>query len=201
MARDLAFLDAGEGARVVETARTWVHLRWWPGLDVSALLTLVLRTGIHVDVLARPDFRRLRVEVLEGITYVRWNRPKKTGADAAMAFPIPEAEGAAVRRAVDQVRARPYRRLHYHRLFRELGRAAGVPRLSPLVLRHTAIEWTARTGISTAELCGRFGITPRTALMYQKGPMKDRDVAFLQRLAPGALPYPGAGGAGPSAGT
>lgn len=181
-AKSTEYLTDAQLARISAVAREWRHPTWGAELDPWGLFRILSLTGIHPDVLADPGGRRLRMESVNGVTYLRWNRPKKKGVEAGVTFPLPAAEAPVIEAFVRQVRRAPYTRQHLWRRVRELGRAAGVEGLGPRVLRHTAIEQDARRGSTMAELCARFGITPAVALQYQRGPSLDRDLAFLRRL-------------------
>jgi hypothetical protein len=180
--RKLDFLDGEEEAVLRRVAASWRSPTWMPDLDVHTWADVVLLTGVHLAVQADPAGHRYRLEHVDGIDYLLWNRPKN---HAAIAFPLnaaPEAL-ARVRSWLDWLYDRRYSTRNFQRMIGDLGAAAGIPGLPFLRLRHTAIERFARKpGVSMSRLCQLFGITPQIAMMYQTGPQRDRDLQDVPRI-------------------
>lgn len=182
MARTTEFLTDAERRKVLAVSRDWKDPNGWGKLlDLGALVDLVLLVGIHPTCLAHPAKVRLRLEPVDGLVYLRWIRAKKTGPEGEISFPLLEQDLVRFAPLIQRLIDHPYSTRHLHRLFANIGKAAGVPGFSFRSARHTAQELAARGGMSTSEICTRFGVSLRVAMIYQRGPSIDRDRLYLER--------------------
>ncbi len=189
MASSTESLTDAELDALVATAREFKpEPGHYEGTDPFRLVRWLLATGMHPCVLADPEGRRVRVETdANGLTYARWNRPKKVGiASATEAILGSDGDECAWAREFVLSLFPPRSEQTYLRLVRELGRAAGIRgTVTPRTLRHTYLTLLARRTGDPSEVI-RFGnVSPRVAIQYVRGASKDRDVELARRMKAG----------------
>ena len=110
--------------------------------EAVATILILRYTGMHVSVLAEPEDHKLRVQDEDDVRCIAWVRTKKDPIEGHVSIPIASEITFDVAAYIEERKKRSRRkyqssRQYYHALIKRVGRAAGMPDISPMTFRHT----------------------------------------------------------------
>lgn len=186
MASTSTHLLKEEQSALLRTAKTYRHPNGhYQGMEVYRTIQFFLATGAHPSVLADPQAHDLQTYVDdEGVLRVRWLRPKKRGMKAlthpAIGDPK-DPQNSWVPAFVEGLHKKTWTRLTYHRMVRDVGRAAGVQgEVSPRTLRHTWFMNSLRQ-TRDPEVVQEWGnVSPATLLVYLRELKKEKTAEWAK---------------------
>ena len=115
----------------------------------SEVVAFAIGTGVHPEVFWHPDEHRLRLEGTGTETFVRWNRPKKSGVRAGCSVRVVPEDVEWVRAFIARVAELRRTRKYWYWFIRTVWETTGLPgTCSMRTLRHTSM---ARVAERTAD--------------------------------------------------
>ena len=173
--------DAERSALLVASGR-FNRPGYYDGLSPARVVRWFLATGMHPTVLADPCGHRLRIEPdRNGLTYAKWNRPKKRGPAAATGVPLGTDEARWAAEFVASLLP-PRSSKTFNRLVRDVGSAAGISgAVTPRTLRHTFLTQLARDSGDPSVVIRLGNVSATEAIRYCRGAAQDRDLELMRR--------------------
>jgi len=137
------------------------------GVDVKKTVLMFIDTGIHISVMAWPEEQKVRFATnSKGKREMRWDRPKKEGADADTRLILsPRISEWAEEFMLGK---RPHYPVFYWHMIKELGREADMPEISPLTFRHTFGVNMIRNNISESVVKQILNCSEKTLRRYAR---------------------------------
>lgn len=151
------------------------------GVDVERTVLMLMETGIHISVLARPEDHRVRFFINnKGHPEMRWYRPKKKGADADTRVILsPRTKEWAEEYMLGK---RPRYTEFYWRMLKELGENAGMKDLSQMTFRHTFAVNMLRRGVPESTIKDILNCSEKTLRRYVRYREETIDDVLIEKM-------------------